>query len=327
MRYVVIGAGAVGGTIGALLFEADREVVLVARGEHLAAIRERGLQFDEPGNSRTLQIPVVGTVAEAGWRPGTVALVCTKSQDSEAVLDELRAVAPDVPVVCVQNGVDNERLASSRFAEVLSICVMLPAEHLEPGRVVAYSGTMPGILDVGLYPRGVNVLAEQIAIDLNAAGFSSYADPAIMRLKYRKLLSNLGNAAVAACGPGDPDVRTLRQAAATEGARALTAAGIDFASTDEDKARRGKLVQQRPVVGQARGGGSTWQSLERGLGTVETQYLNGEIITLGQAHGVPTPINQLLHDTATSMARNKEKPGTRKAVELLAQAGGSTQTG
>ena len=132
MRYVVIGAGAIGGTIGGRLAEAGREVVLVARGAHLAALRKSGLRLDDPERSRTLRLPAVGGVGEVGWRTGDVALLCTKTQDTEAVLDALRAAAPDVPVVCAQNGVANERFAAARFAAVQAMCVMLPAEHIAP---------------------------------------------------------------------------------------------------------------------------------------------------------------------------------------------------
>src|SRR5689334_23532453 len=118
MRYVVIGAGAIGGTIGGLLAESGQEVVLVARGAHLAALRESGLQLDDPERSRTLRLPAVGDVGEVGWRPGDIALLCTKTQDTEAVLDAMHAAAPDVPVVCAQNGVANERFAAARFGQV-----------------------------------------------------------------------------------------------------------------------------------------------------------------------------------------------------------------
>ncbi|MBA3905579.1 MAG: hypothetical protein H0X35_02675, partial [Pseudonocardiales bacterium] len=100
--------------------------------------RERGLRLDEPHRSRVARLPVVGAVSEVDWRSGDVVLLCTKTQDSEGVLDQLHAVAPHVPVVCMQNGVVNERWAAQRFTQALGVCVQMPAEHLEPGRVVAY---------------------------------------------------------------------------------------------------------------------------------------------------------------------------------------------
>jgi 2-dehydropantoate 2-reductase len=314
MRYVVIGAGAIGGTVGGRLAEAGRDVVLVARGAHLDALRESGLTLDEPGRSRTLRLPAAGGVDEIEWQEGDVALLCTKTQDTVALLDALRAVAPDVPVVCAQNGVANERFAAERFAAVQAVCVVVPAEHLTPGRVAAYSTPVAGILDVGCYPKGVDELSEQIAADLTAAGFSSHADPAVMRAKYRKLLVNLANAAEAACGPDDPDLAALAAAARAEGERCLTAAGIDVLPPEDERARRGDLIAEQPVDGATRQGGSTWQSLRRGAGVVEAEYLNGEIVALGRAHGVATPVNTLLLDTVTRMAAGAEQPGGRDAA-------------
>lgn len=318
MRYVVVGAGAVGGTIGGRLHEAGRDVLLIARGEHLQALRRRGLRLDEPGASRTLRVPVAGAPHEVVWQPDDVVLLTTKTQDSPDVLDALWAVAPGVPVFCVQNGVANERFAAARFDHVRSVCVVLPAEHLEPGRVVAYSGPTPGILDVGRYPHGMDELTGPVAADLAAAGFGSRADPAIMRWKYRKLLTNLGNAAEAICGPDDPDLAALHGAASHEGERCLSAAGIDVASAAEDRSRRSGLISMHPVAGRMRRGSSTWQSLQRRTGSIEADFLNGEIVTLGRRWGVLTPINARLLRIAGEMARAGEQPGRRWAADLLA---------
>lgn len=318
MRYVVIGAGAVGGTIGGRLHEAGCDVVLVARGAHLQALRTRGLQLEEPSRSRRLRIPVAATPGEIDWGPDDLAVMATKTQASADLLDAVADAAPDVPVVCAQNGVTNERLAADRFEHVLGICVMLPCEHLEPGLVVAYSGPIPGVLDVGRHPGGPDPLAATIAADLTAAGFSSRPDPAIMRWKYGKLLGNLGNAAEAACGQDDPDLRELYSAARAEGRQCFAAAGIDVVSSAEEKERRGGLIVERPVHGRERHGSSTWQSLHRGAGSVEAAHLNGEIVELGRRHGVATPVNALLLQVVEDMARRGESPGGRRAADLLA---------
>ncbi len=67
----------------------------------------------------------------------------------------------------------------------------------------------------------------------------------------------------------------------------------------------------------ARGGGSTWQSLRRGTGDVEVDYLNGEISLLGRLHGVPTPVNDLLRDAAWRLAAARLEPGSLSAADLL----------
>lgn len=318
MRYVVIGAGAVGGTVGARLHEAGRDVVLVARGAHLAAIRGHGLRLDDPDRSRTLRIPAVAAVGEIDWRPDDVALLAVKSQDTAAVLESLVAVAPQVTVACAQNGVANERAAARLFGSVQAMLVILPAEHYEPGVVIASSVPVPGVIDVGTHPAGVDAASAAIAADLSAAGFSSRADPAVLDGKYGKLLTNLGNAADAICGADDPGFAGLVEAATDEGRAVLAAAGITARTGDDDRVRRQGILTERPVGGRPRGGSSSWQSLRRGAGTIEARYLNGEIVALGAAHGVPIPVNAELLRVAEEMAANGEPPGSRTSADLSA---------
>ena len=120
------------------LAEHGNEVVLIARGEHLAAIRARGLVVESPEACVTLDVEAVGAPDELTFRPDDVVVLAMKSQDTVAALDALVAVAPrTVAVVCAQNGVDNERAALRRFELVYGMCVMCPATHLEPGVVQA----------------------------------------------------------------------------------------------------------------------------------------------------------------------------------------------
>ena len=72
------------------------------------------------------------------------------------------------------------------------------------------------------------------------------------------------------------------------------------------------------IGGRARGGGSSWQSLARGSGAIETAFLNGEIVRLGEKHGRPTPVNRLLLEAATRAARERRPPGSVTLAELRA---------
>lgn len=321
MRYIVFGAGAVGGVIGGRLFESRHEVVLVARGKHLNAIRSNGLTVASPTGTVTLQVPVVSHPVDAHLVPGDVVIVATKSQDTSGVLDALEASGCErLTIVCAQNGVRNEEAALRRFADVYGVCVMAPTAHTEPGLVEAYSSPVSGILDVGRYPSGTDDICEAIAKDLTASTFVSVARPDIMRWKYRKLIMNLYNALEALLGRGSwPEELII--AVHREGEEVIAASGIDVASEAEDKERRGNLLTLASIEGARRGGGSSWQSLARGLGTIETDYLNGEIVLLGRLHGIPTPANALLQRMATQAARNKAAPGSTSAEDLLALLG------
>jgi 2-dehydropantoate 2-reductase len=315
VRYVVVGAGAIGGTIGGRLSEHGRDVVLVARGAHGEAIRSSGLRLASADGDVVVRAACVSKPDEVEWRDGDVIVMATKTQDSAAALSALAAAASSsTPVVCAQNGVENERLALRLFERVYGMCVMLPASHLSPGLVEVSSSPVSGILDVGRYPAGVDDVCVRVAEDLSASTFSSVAEPLVMRRKYAKLLMNLGNALEAACGPAARG-SALGVAARAEGVACFSAAGIDFASEEEDRERRGSRLTPR-----GRQGSSSWQSLARGTGSIETDYLNGEIVLLGRLWGVPTPVNELLQSVAGELARSGAAPGTLPLQELESRA-------
>ena len=322
MRYVILGAGAMGGSIGGRLFESGRDVIVVARGAHEAAIASRGLELRDPDRSVTLRIPSVSSVAEVGFKQGDVALLATKTQQSEAILTELAVHAPAaIHVVCAQNGVENERLALRRFPNVQAMRVFHSASHLEPGLIEIPFAPLSGLLDLGRYPSGLDEVSEQIAADLNDSTFDSIADPNIMARKYRKLLSNLGNAIEAAAGTrsGDPAALELWQLAQAEGSRCLEAAGIEVAPAELDAKRQDAMGPLRLVAGHDLSGGSSWQSLARATGNIEADWLNGEIVLLGRLHAIATPVNELLQETANRMAAEGTEPGTIPAADLLAK--------
>jgi 2-dehydropantoate 2-reductase len=332
MRYIIIGAGAIGGTIGARLFESGHEVVLAARGAHHAALRDGGLRFATPAGAVTLPVPVVSRPDELSLRAGDVLVMAVKAQDAAVALDAWAwrpvagggVAAESLPVFCAQNGVAGERIALRRFRHVYGVCVWLPATHLEPGAIEAQGAPKTGLLPVGRYPAGADETARQVAADLTRSAFVAPVSVDVMRLKYGKLLTNLANAVEAVCGPdwaqdgNSGGAAELSRRARDEGAAVLAAAGIDYASEAELTALRGDQVRIEPVNGAHRSGGSSWQSLTRGTGSIEADYLNGEIALLGREHGVPTPVNELLQRLANQFALERRAPGSITASEMAA---------
>jgi 2-dehydropantoate 2-reductase len=149
-----------------------------------------------------------------------------------------------------------------------------------------------------------------------------------MRWKYAKLLRNLGNSLEALTGHDIDDreldvVKEIDARARAEAEECYRAAGIDWASDGEWAARRGMQVQWTPVEGRDRMGGSTWQSLARGTGGVEADYLNGEIVLLGLQHGIATPVNRMLQREVVALARRRGEPGSMRPSDLLAALTGS----
>ena len=305
--------------MGARLQQSGSEVVLIARGAHYEAIARDGLRLETPEESTVLEIPVFEDPAAVPWRKHDVALLAMKTQDTAAALGALAAVAPaELPILCMQNGVENERLALRLFRNVYGAIVMAPTAHLEPGVVQAYSVPLSGGIDVGRYPEGVDSLCDELTAALLQARFSSVPRARIMRWKYAKLLMNLGNVVEALCGR-DGDEEELDRLAREEGRACLRAAGIDVAGDAEDAERRRDLINIGEIAGRERGGGSTWQSLIRGSGSIETDYLNGEVVLLGRLHGVPTPVNELLCELAREASREGAKPGDISPGEVLAR--------
>lgn len=325
MRYIIIGAGAVGGAIGGRLHEAGHEVVLVARGAHYAELRDGGLRLRTPDASLTLPIPAADRPEAVELRQDDVLVLAVKTQDTVAALESWagRPVAGGgtagerLPLLCAQNGVVNERLALRRFRYVYGVCVWLPAQFLAPGFITAPCAPLTGMLHIGRFPDGTDEVARRVAADLETAYFLAPVAGDVMRWKYAKLLSNLANAVEAITGSAsEPGSAELAARARAEGAAVLRAAGIAFASEEEQAALRGERMRMRPVPGGDPAHGSSWQSLRRGAGSIEADYLNGEIVQLGRLHGVETPVNELLQRTANRFAREGRAPGSLAAAEL-----------
>ena len=324
MRFVIYGAGGIGSVAGGRMFEHGHDVVLIARPAHAAAIRADGLRIESADGTATVPVPVVEHPAELTFTDDDVVLLAMKSQGTLEAVQTLAALAPaSTPVVSLQNGVANEPMALRWFPDVYGVCVMCPTGYLEPGVVQAFASPTSGILDLGRYPEGVDDLAVAVAAALDGSTFSSHAIPDIMRWKHTKLLMNLGNALAAVAAPGDWVGEAWTQAR-DEGEACFRAAGIDYVPSEEDRERRGDLTRPRDIPGRERGGGSSWQSLARGTGNIESDYLNGEIALLGRLHGVPTPVNTLLQRLATEAAARRDPPGQLTEVEYrrrLAAAG------
>ncbi len=320
MRYLILGAGAIGGAIGGRLFQQGHDVGLIARGPHLDAICSGGLELRDPEATVRLPIEAFPSAEAAGLRPDDVVILATKSQHSEALLAGLAVNGPaGLAVVCAQNGVENERLAARRFANTYGMRVILAGTHLEPGVVEISTAPIWGILDLGRYPHGSDMLAEQIAADLSASGFDARATPDVMANKYLKLLSNLANSIQAACGTAEhPATAELAKAARAEARACYAAAGIEVADETVEAERRAMRGLVLPVGRTSRQGGSSWQSLERGTGNIEADWLNGEIVLLGRLHGVPTPVNERLQAIANRMARDRTPAGSIAPEELAA---------
>ena len=319
MRVIIYGAGGIGGVIGAQLFKADQEVVLIARGPHLEKVQKDGLHYETPNGTDILPLTAVGHPSEIDFRDDDVVLLTMKAQHTLDALDTLRAVAGEnIPVICGQNGVANERMALRRFRHVYGMLIYLPSTFLEPGTIQTTSAKTIGVLDTGVFPNGVDDRVETLMAMLQEANFSARPTADIMRWKYGKLMINLGNA-LNALAPRNDEANPVRELLRAECRAVYAAAGIAYTEEDEITARRGDLMKAGKINGVGRQGDSSWQGLMRGNRDIEADYLNGEIIMLGRLHGVPTPANEVVLRLAIRMAREGIAPQSMSAVDLLHQ--------
>jgi 2-dehydropantoate 2-reductase len=330
-RYLVLGAGAVGGALGGRLALAGREVVLVARGDHLAVLRERGLRLRTPDEDITQRLQAVGFPEEIELSVDDILILATKTQQANEVLVRWTdapvhqngrpagTAGERLPIFIALNGVAGEAFAHRYFRRVYGVCVWMPVVHLVPGEVIIRSTPRSGMLHIGRVPNTTqdpDQALEQVAADLVAANFDVPLPDNVMAWKYRKLISNIGNvfqALVARNG----DWRPLVVDAEAEARSVLDTAGIGYISDAEETAARAAGFTMKPVPGVAASlGGSTWQSLQRKTGNIETDYLNGEIVMIAHRAGLEAPINARLAIVARRAAATGAKPGDTSAREL-----------
>jgi 2-dehydropantoate 2-reductase len=333
-RYLIIGAGAIGGGIGARLLQAGHQVVLVARGDHLRALQEHGLRLRTPEEDVVLPVTAVAGPDDMNLRPDDVLVLATKTHQAPDALATWADVevagggtaGEQLPILTALNGVVSEDLALRYFARVYGVCVWMWAAHLTPGEVILEGVPASGVFHVGRVPaRSADDadagFLDQLRSDWTPARLTTVLPPDVMAWKYRKLLSNVGNAIQALLGR-QPGVGELVRAAEAEGRSVLDAAGIDYTSDEEEAAARAKSFTVKPVPGLPEFlGGSTWQSLSRGTGNVETDYLNGELVRIARQHQMAAPINAKLAALARRAARTHQQPGELSVDELARQLG------
>lgn len=319
MRVIIYGAGAVGSVIGGRLRQGGADVVLVTRAPHAAAIRESGLSLRMAAGIDVVEIDAVTSIDQLTPGADDVVVITAKTQDTAAIHAEVLEWHADVPVVCGTNGVEHERMALRRFGRVYGMVIQLPAQFEKPGEVTVLCAPTNAILDVGRYPTGLDDTAVELAALLDGSPrLSSEADDDVMTKKYGKLLVNLGNAADAACGTAGRGAR-VAAVAMDEGKQAYAAAGIRWEQATKRAERykaRAASMQFDVPAGDTFLGGSTWQSLMKGAGSVETDYFNGEILLLARLHGLHAPANEFLQQFTMRLLRGEVPPGSMSTEQL-----------
>ena len=291
MRIAVIGAGGVGGGFGAALAKAEGDVTFVARGAHLAAMREHGLRV-EGDRGETLIHPVRATDDPASIGPVDIVLFCVKLWDVESAGAQIKSlIGPDTGVIPLQNGIDSgDRLVPILGeAHVMAGTVAVSATIASPG-VIRQTGTFMsmafGERDGRTSPRGEQLLALG-----KKAGFSILLSDNIavpIWEKFILLTAMSGCTAVTRLPVGklrdDPDVFSLFESVMRETEAVGRAEGVPLAADVVEK--RIEMIKTQPPGVMA----SMAVDLARG-NRLELPWLAGKVVELGRKHGIPTPSN------------------------------------
>ena len=295
MRIAVIGAGGIGAIYGASLAKAGADVTFVARGAHLAAMRERGLKVE--GDRGEMHIsPAQATDDPSDIGPVDIVLFCVKLWDVESAGAAIRPIiGPKTAVIPLQNGVDaHERLIPVLGREaVMGGTAFVTGSIVAPG-IVRQTGTYQrmtfGELDGTISPRGKR-LAELCA----AAGFEGVLSPDVLVPLWDKFtmlvpLANVNALTRAPLGKyrADPDTWSLVLGSVHETVAVGRAEGINLAPDAADKAIA--LIRSMPDHHMT----SMGNDLLRGS-RLELPWFAGKVVELGRKHGVPTAVNSVVY--------------------------------
>ncbi len=321
MRLMIFGAGAIGSYVGGHLAQAGHHVTFVARPAAAAVLQAQGLRIHDGRAATTFTVRnfAVAPSAAQAFLDGAYhcVVLAIKSFDTAAALDELTAAAPQpLPVLCLQNGVDNE-------AEI--------ARVLGPEGVIAGTVTTPvskpaeGEILVEKQ-RGLGIalghpLSTGLVEACNAAGLRTRAYPAAGPMKWSKLFTNLiGNATAAildlpvAAVYADARLFAVEAALLRECVAVMRAYGYPVVNLPGVPVRplawaatRWPAALARPlllrVVGAGRGNKrpSLHVDLHGGRARSEVGWLHGAVARHGAGLGVPTPVNRVLTETLEAL--------------------------
>ena len=319
MRIAVIGAGAVGGTLAALLDRAGHDVEVTARGESLVAIKADGLRLDGGWGEHTARVEAHESLAWIGAPAPDFAILATKAQDAAAALRANREVLGTAPLLVAQNGLGGLEVARSVLpgSPLLGGLALFAASYLEPGRVTV---TAPLPLIVGAAAGASDEVLERIAEVLRGA-LPIEITKDIVGAQWTKLLINHVNALPAITGLSvqeviaDPGLRTIMTASMRETVRVARRLGIHFGKVQGVNGRILGAIGSAPLafgawfprtlrsrMGTVPNPGSTLQSIKRGQLT-EIDFLNGAVVAAAKDGGVPAPINEQIVDLVHEVER------------------------
>ncbi|WP_456436424.1 ketopantoate reductase family protein [Thermovibrio ammonificans] len=194
MRFVIYGAGGVGSLYGGLLARGGKEVVFIGRGEHLKAMKGKGLtvksfKYGTFTVKESDKVKFVSSPEEAG--KADVVLVCVKSYDTEKVAPHIpQMLKENSVVVSVQNGIENEEILAKFVGKerVLGATAFVGTYVERPGVVVHEAA---GLLEIGELSGKPSERVERLVEELRSCGIEARASKDINYTLWKKLVWNV----------------------------------------------------------------------------------------------------------------------------------------
>jgi 2-dehydropantoate 2-reductase len=295
MRVAVVGAGGVGGGFGAALARAGADVTFIARGAHLAAMKNQGLKV-QGGRGETHLVPTKATDNPAEVGEVAIVLFCVKLWDVESAGQHIKPlIGPDTAVIPLQNGVD----AAERLVPILGPnavmggVAQISASIVAPG-VIQQVGTFMRMIFGELDGKRSNRGEDFLALCLKAGFDATFSDQILTELwmKFILLAANASITAVTRQPIGklrdDPDLRQIFIAAWQETIDVGRARRVALPADALDKIL--EFTRHAPPAMKA----SMALDLERG-NRLELPWLGGKVVELGRQLGVPTPAHGMMY--------------------------------
>ncbi len=288
MRIVILGAGAVGGYFGGMLARAGEDVVFIARGKHLEAMKSRGLTIRKPEGSFTVR-------AEVSDRPvaADVLIVCVKTYDTDAACAPWKGTP--AAILTLQNGLGNKDRLARHFP---------PDSIVEGVAYVATEVTHPGVIEWASAGRtiiGPSRISTELKERFDRAGAPCEIAENIEQAIWEKLVANAVYnvmATVERCPLGEllkEPRREICERAVDELTAVAAAHGIVV--RPDARERSWQFCRDHPVFPS-----STQQDLAKGR-PLETEALSGELVRRARVVGVPVPTHEVLYERLREIGR------------------------
>lgn len=306
MKIAFMGAGGVGGLIGARLAHAGCDVSFIARGAHLAAMREHGLRLESSVGNVHLPKPRA-TDDPATIGPVDIVIFSVKLWDTEAAARAiLPLIGPETGVISLQNGVVKDDILRPIIgAKALMGGVAYMGTAIARPGVIQHTGTVQRVV-FGEYDGRRSKRAEALLEWCRKAGLDAAISDDIRRTLWEKFAFLVGMAAVTATirlpiGPirSHPLTREFYLDAMREAAAVGRAHGVKLPADFAEE--RMAFVDTLPPTMTA----SLQLDLERG-NPLEVEWLSGAVVELGAAVGVPTPIHRAARDILILHAQGRK---------------------